>query len=49
MQKGKILVFVIMLFMLFSNSVLAAGIPNKVGNTKGKDNQLTVKKSTAVM
>ncbi|WOD63455.1 S8 family serine peptidase [Niallia taxi] len=44
MQKGKILVFVIMLFMLFSNSVLAAGIPNKVGNTKGKDNQLTVKK-----
>ncbi len=44
MRKGKILLFTVMLFMLFSNSVLAAGIPNKVESTKGKDNQLTVKK-----
>jgi len=38
----KVFVLVIMLFMLFSNSVLAATVPDKVVSKKGRENQLNV-------
>lgn len=41
-KKSKVFVLVIMLFMLFSNSVSAATVPDKVITSKGKENQLQV-------
>lgn len=41
--KKRVFMLVVMLFMLFSNSVLAVSIPDKVSSTKGKDNQLSLK------